>query len=151
MIKKLKKKIQKFIKNINYKIFFILYGKINSIILTTEDKRIKVQKVIKSKNIEYKIYYIEKGRLYTDRVQDTAVILDNSIVEGPSQQLRFNNNASIKENIVFEKGTPRFKKKLNGTVLSLLTGEQVIKITHIGYLMFYLELRYVKKLKIFQK
>jgi len=122
LIKKLKKKIQKFIKNINYKIFFILYGKINSIILTTEDKRIKVQKVIKSKNIEYKIYYIEKGRLYTDRVQDTAVILDNSIVEGPSQQLRFNNNASIKENIVFEKGTPRFKKKLNGTVLSLLTG-----------------------------
>ena len=122
LIKKFKKIIQNFIKNINYKIFFIFNGKINSTILATEDKRIKVQKVIKSQNIHYKIYTIEKGRLYTDRVQDTAVILDNSIIEGPSQQLRFNNNASAIKNIVFEKGTPRFKKKLNGTVLSLLTG-----------------------------
>ncbi len=122
MIKKLKKKFQNFIKKINYKIFFIFNGKINNTILTSEDKRIKVQKVIKSNNFEYKIYFIEQGRLYTDRVQDTAIILDNSIVEGPSQQLRYNNNASVIKNIVFEKGTPRLKKKLGGTVLSLLTG-----------------------------
>ena len=37
---------------------------------------------------EYSIYKIDKARLYTDRVHDMAVILDNSIVEGPSYQLR---------------------------------------------------------------
>ena len=28
------------------------------------------------------------GRLYTDRIHDTAVLLDNKIIEGPSFQLR---------------------------------------------------------------
>ena len=61
-------------------------------------------------------------RMYTDRIHDTAVILENKIIEGPSFQLRNNNNSNIRDNIVFKKGTPRKLRNLNGIVLSLLTG-----------------------------
>ena len=109
-------------KNFFYKIFLLFYGKIKGKIQPEKDNRIKINKVIKEKKINYKVFRIKQGRLYTDRVHDTAVILDNLIIDGPSHQLRPINNAKVEKNIVFEKGTPRFKKKLKGTVLSLLTG-----------------------------
>ena len=62
----------------------------------------------------YKVFLIEQGRLYTDRIQDTAVILDDSIISGPSHQLRSFNNSGVEENIVLKIGTPRFKRKLSG-------------------------------------
>ena len=44
-------------------------------------------------------------------------------IEGPSYQLRKKNiNSNIKNNVVFEKGTPRVLKKIKGKVLSLITG-----------------------------
>jgi len=53
-------------------------------------------------------------------------MLDNKIIEGPSFQLRYNQskiyNSNIRDNIVFNKGTSRVLKKLEGTTLSLLTG-----------------------------
>ena len=118
----IKKKLQNLFKSFFYKIFSVFYGKINGKILADQDPRIKVKQVIKEGTINYKIFFIDNGRLYTDRIHDTAIILDDSIVEGPSYQLRPINNAAPEENIVFKKGTPRKKKFLNGTVLSLLTG-----------------------------
>ena len=53
---------------------------------------------------------------------DTEVFLKGLILEGPSFQLRNNNNSNIRDNIVFKKGTPRKLRNLNGIVLSLLTG-----------------------------
>ena len=100
----------------------MIHGKIEGKILADEDQRIKIKRVIKERTLNYKVFFVENGRLYTDRVHDTAIILNNSIVEGPSHQLRPINNVSSEENIVFKKGTPRKKKSLNGTVLSLLTG-----------------------------
>ena len=65
---------------------------------------------------------MKSARLYTDTINDTAIIIKDSLVDGPSFQLRDNKNAKCEENIVFSKGTPRIKKKLEGNVLSLLTG-----------------------------
>ena len=119
MIKNFLKKI---FKKITYFFFLKIYGKIENSIKANSDKRIKVD-VIKIDNyLEYKTYKITNGRLYTDRIHDTAVILENKIIEGPSFQLRYNNNSPVSNNIVFEKGTPRILKKLKGSVLSLLTG-----------------------------
>ena len=73
-------------------------------------------------NCNYKIYNIQNGRLYTDRIHDTAIVLDNKIISGPSFQLRNNRNESADQNIVLKKGTPRFIKNLKGRVFSLLTG-----------------------------
>jgi len=102
--------------------FLLIYGRIQGKVKSESDHRVKIEIVEKEKKIKYKIYIIKDARLYSDRVHDAAIILNNFIVEGPSYQLRTVNNDSVEKNIVFKKGTPRFKKKLNGKVLSLLTG-----------------------------
>ncbi len=118
----IKKKLQYYFKNFFYKFFLLFYGKIEKIVFAEKDSRIKIEHVLKENSINYKVFLINQGRLYTDRIQDTAVIVNNSIISGPSHQLRSFNNSDVEENIILKIGTPRFKKKLNGTVLSLLTG-----------------------------
>ena len=124
MIKKLLKDI---FKKFSYGVFFQIYGKINKSISCNEDDRIKITTTKPEKNLSYRVYKISSGRLYTDRVHDTAVLLDNKIIEEPSFQLRqtFDSkiyNSKIENNIVFKIGTPRKLRKLNGSILSLLTG-----------------------------
>lgn len=128
-MKKIKKILQNIFKVFFYKAFLLFHGKIKGKIGFENNKRIDVKKIKKNNNHEYKVYKITNGRLYTDRIHDTAIILDNFIVEGPSYQLRKINkepsgidNDKVEKSIVFEKGTPRFKKKIKGSVLSLLTG-----------------------------
>ena len=121
-MKKIKKILQNSFKFFFYKAFTLFYGNIKGKISSESDSRIKIETIKKENNLKYKIYKIKNGRLYTDRVHDAAVILDNFIVEGPSYQLRTINNVQVEKNIVFQKGTARIKKKLKGTVLSLLTG-----------------------------
>ncbi len=125
----IRKFLQKIFKKVSYGVFFKIYGKIEQSIKNTSDDRIKVEIVNIEKDLKYKVYKITEGKLYTDRIQDTAVILDNKIVEGPSFQLRGTRgtnseivNSNIEDNIVFEVGTPRRLRNLNGMVLSLLTG-----------------------------
>ena len=122
----IKKKLQKIFKNFFYEIFLKIYGKIEKSIDCSEDKRIKVKKVNIDKDLTYRVYNISDGRLYTDRIHDTAVLIDNKIIEEPSFQFRYEGpfifNSNIKNNIVFTKGTPRKLRNLNGLVLSLLTG-----------------------------
>ncbi len=121
-MKKINKALQKIFKEFFYNLFHLIHGKISGVILSKDDHRIKTLEAIFQNVNKYKVYIIKGGRLYTDRIHDTAVILDDKIIDGPSFQLRPVNNVSINQNIVFTKGTPRFKKKLNGTTLSLLTG-----------------------------
>ena len=123
----IRKFLQKIFKTISYGIFFKIYGRIESSINSSEDDRIKVKNINIDKDLKYKIYTVTNGRLYTDRIQDTAIIVDNKIIEEASFQLRHTEeskiyNANIKNNIVFKKGTPRKLTNLNGSVLSLLTG-----------------------------
>ena len=126
MIRKFLKKIFKII---SYGLFFKIYGKIEKSIESTSDNRIKVETVNIEKDLRYKVYTITGGKLYTDRIHDTAVIIDNKVVEGPSFQLRGTPgpnseivNSNVKDNIVLKVGTPRRLRNLNGIVLSLLTG-----------------------------
>ena len=125
----IKKILQTVFKKFFYTFFSKLYGKIETSITCEEDNRAKVKKVKIDNNLDYKIYKIQDSRLYTDRIQDTAIIVDNKIVDGPSFQFRhlkdstwFIQDSKVNENIVYRKGTPRFLKKINGNVLSLLTG-----------------------------
>ena len=122
MIKDLKKTLKSNYRNLIYKLFFILYGKIIGKVSPDNEEDIEIKKISLEKNYSYKSYIIYNGRLYTDTIHDTAVILRNKIVERASFQLRNNVNVNCEENVIFNKGTPRLKKKLKGTVLSLLTG-----------------------------
>jgi len=121
-LKKIRKNLQNAFKSFFYKAFAIFHGKIKGKIVAKNDPRVQIKLVEQENNIKYKIYIIKNARLYTDRIHDAAVILNNHVVEGPSYQLRTINNVEVDKNIVFQKGTPRKKKVLKGKVLSLLTG-----------------------------
>ena len=108
-------------KSIIYKIFKIYYGEINSVIKPNESSEIK-EKIIEIKKSKYKIFFSNNSTLYTDRVHDVAVIKDNKIIDGPSFQIRNNIYKECQSSSVFKKGTPRLRKKIKGSVLSLLTG-----------------------------
>ena len=126
---KIKKNLQKKFKSLTHFFFFLLYGKITKVVKYTDSEDIQTASVEKDK-IFYKIFTVSNGRFYTDNVGDAAVIIKNQIVEGPSYQFRSDpnnslsprNNSNASLNIVFEKGTPRFKKKVIGSVFSLLSG-----------------------------
>ena len=118
----IKNALKKIFKKISYILFIKIYGKIEGSINCSEDKNINVQSVTFKNNFMYKVYQITGGRLYTDRIHDTAIISKHKIVEDASFQIRNNNNSSIKNNIVFFKGTQRQLRKLKGSTLSLLTG-----------------------------
>ena len=121
----IKKILQNLFKKIGYKVYFLIYGKIENIIKDNQTEKI-ITKLITINKKTYKIFSILNGRLYTTRIHDTAFILQNNIIDEVSFQYRYSKeNISLKkvnENIVFKNGTPRLKKFLNGTVASLLTG-----------------------------
>ena len=123
----IKKFLQKIFKKISYGIFLKIYGKVEHSIECEEDNRIKVEIISQEENLKYKIYKISNSRLYTDRIQDAAVIIDNKIVEGPSFQFRpgvlkgqLYVTLKSENNIVFNKGTPRKLINLKGKVLSII-------------------------------
>lgn len=87
----------------------------------TEDKKIKIEKVIIEK-INYNVHILNDARMYSDNTHHVAYLIKNAIVDGPSLQLLHQKNSIIKDNIVFKIGTPKFKTKLKGTLLSFLIG-----------------------------
>ncbi len=121
-MKQIKKTLQKIFNEFFYNLFHLIYGKIRGVISFKDDHRIKTLEANFQNVNKYKVYFVKEGRLYTDRVHDTAIILEDKIIDEPSFQLRPVNNADANQNIVLKKGTPRLKKKLKGTTLSLLTG-----------------------------
>ena len=101
----IKKYLQKVFKKISYNFFLKIYGSINSSIKYNEDDRIKVKTINPGDEINYRVYKISNGRLYTDRIHDTAAILDDKIIEGPSFQIRYETDftqrySKINDNIV---------------------------------------------------
>ena len=126
MFYSIKKKLITKLKSIGYFASTLFYGKINGIIDPHLHEFVEILKKNLNQNT-YNIYKIKNCRVYTDTINDTAFIIKNKIIKGPSFQdrsLEYKDvkNANVTENIVFEKGTARLKKSLNGTVFTLLTG-----------------------------
>ena len=84
----IKKFLQKIFKIVSYSVFSKIHGKIENSIDSNEDRRVKVKIVNPENDLSYKVYSVPNGRLYTDRIHDTAVLIDNKIIDGPSFQLR---------------------------------------------------------------
>lgn len=78
-------------------------------------------KQFKINNLTVKIYMIRNCRLFTNTL-DVAVIKNNFLLKGPSLQIRNNKNAKIEFNSAYYNGTPKFYKKIQGRVFSLLPG-----------------------------
>tara|TARA_Y100000590_G_scaffold462135_1_gene625472 strand:- start:766 stop:1842 length:1077 start_codon:yes stop_codon:yes gene_type:complete len=114
-----KKKLQLLYKLIIYQIFKIIYGTIfysNNI-----DSDIKINDINKDNN-NYKFVEINNGRIYTDYVENVAIINKNQIINHVSYQQIKGEFKDPSFNVVLKNGTPKFKKKYQGTVFSLAQG-----------------------------
>ena len=84
MFKSLKKLFQNKFKKLGYNLFLIKHGKIEKTIRSNFLKDIKVKKVIFNKQFSYNAFFVKKGRAYTDRIHNLAIIKDNCLLAGPS-------------------------------------------------------------------
>ena len=76
---------------------------------------------INKNNHKYKFVEVENGRIFTDYVENVAIINKNQILDHVSYQ---QNKGEFKPflNVVIKKGTPKFKKNIKGKVFSLIQG-----------------------------
>ena len=126
-MKKIKKKAQIFFKKFFQFIFKLIYGKVvydvnNLISNEIEIKQLLNNNIINFFKREYKIYKIMNGRIYTDNVENVAVINKNKIIDNISYQQISGNLVGADKNICIIKGTPRIKRRFKGRVLSLAQG-----------------------------
>ena len=123
---KLKKQLLSNLKIVGYKLFLIFYGKIENFINFQDCDSAKKNIVKFDNDLIYYVYTVNNGRLYTDTIHDTAVIVNKKLLSEVSFQFRLFDkkikNAKLSENKVFQNGTPRILKKVRGNVISLLTG-----------------------------
>ncbi len=126
-MKTLKKFLQGVFKKTFQIIFKLIYGEIVYVRDNLLSKNILIEEV-KNKNItkfnneSYQIYKIKNGRIYTDLVENVAIIDEKKIIDNISYQQISGNLVGANQNICLKKGTPRIKKKVNGRVLSLAQG-----------------------------
>ena len=88
LIHSTKKKLQKLFKKFSYGLFKLIYGSINGYqdIDKTPDSKVIISEI--NKDFRYKIYIVKNARLYTDTINDTAVIYDQKVIKEPSFQIR---------------------------------------------------------------
>ena len=114
-----RKKLQFIYKFIISKLFQIIYGKI--VFLNQHDNDVKLKEVNKEES-NYKFIEINNGRIFTDYVEHVAIINKNQIMDFVSYQQVKGVFKDPTFNVVIKKGTPKFKKKFNGKVFSLVQG-----------------------------
>ena len=100
--------------------FLLLYGNIK--IKKPSIKNYLTERLKISKNQFIDLYKIFNGRIYTDCSTNVAYIKDNILIPKISYQQNKHSFGSLKHNSVLYKGTPVFKKRINGRVLSLVQG-----------------------------
>ena len=129
---KIKKKLQKIFKLLFQKLFILIYGKISldkNFNFLNENSTNKLDKVVID-NFNYNVFKIKKARIYTDLVQNVAVILNNNLIpEACFQKI----NSHVKKeihNVCLKKGTPRIKIKKNGKLLSLIQDASENNFSH---------------------
>ena len=125
-MKIVRKFFQKIYKKIIEATFKIVYGKI----IYNKQQILFNKKIIKKKSLDnlyfknnnYFTHKIDNGIIYTDYVENVAVIIDKNIYKDTSFQQINGKLLTPNFNSVLKRGTPRIKKKIKGTILSLVQG-----------------------------
>ena len=107
-------------------IFYLIYGKPKLLKIRSNDESIEEYKVNLEGNY-YEIYKLKEGSIFTDTNDTIAYVSKNNFLSSASMQFykidKINSvNGSISRNETLISGTPKIKKKINGNVLSLLSG-----------------------------
>ena len=149
---KFKKFLQKCFKVFFQKIFIFFHGKIK--ILDNDEifgvkknviSKIKLDKIYNLEN-KYALYEIQKGRIYTDTVENVAIIKNNCLLPVSFQQLG-GEIKDLKFNKVLSSGTPRIIKNFKGSVFNLAQGASGSNYFHFLFdiLLCFLSLLCFKK------
>ncbi len=120
----IKKKIKFIYRKIIISCFLKIYPK--PIIKNIKDNSFNQFKVKLDKKL-YNIFELKNGRVFTNKNDITAYISKKNILTKASLQFKkydtINSfNQKIQKNETLINGTPKLKKKINGSVLSLLSG-----------------------------
>jgi len=136
------------IKKLTQKIFKFIYGEINydQDLIPRNNILIKKTKILKKNNGQsYKVCKIDKGRIYTDHVENVAIIKNNTILDNFSYQTHNGLILPLSKNACVDKGTPRLKKYFKGNTLNLAQGAS----GHTNYFHWLFDI--LPKIKIFSE
>ena len=125
MFRIIKKKLKIIYKKI-IEFFFLLFYKKPKLKNKEKDYSEKIFNIKIEQNL-YHLFELTKGRIFTDGNDITAYISKNNNISKASLQYKkfdFINSKMQKnsENVVLKRGTPKFKKKIKGNLLSLISG-----------------------------
>ena len=167
---KIKIKLSFLYKSLIRLIFRIVYGKIFFCNSPENEKDISIREVKDENlkdpdNLKYSIYKIKNGRVFNDFVENVAIIYGNKIIDKVSYQQVKGELKNANHNSVLYKGTPYFKKKFKGRVLSLTQGASghrnyfhwlydilpKINICSKNYNLREVDYLYISKLETYQK
>ena len=100
--------------------FSVLYKKIyfNS----NYKPKFKIVKKDQIKKFNYKVYTVQNCRIYTNCVENVSIIKNNQLISEGSMQQISGKLVSTKKNEVLKTGTPKFLKKIKGSVFNLTQG-----------------------------
>jgi capsular polysaccharide biosynthesis protein len=165
-------KFRKFLQTVFKKtfqfLFKLLYGtiKLNNL---ENLKKVKKNEITNIKSDipnskDYYSYKIFNGRVYTDCIENVAIISENNLINEISYQQVSGNLVDASQNIVLRNGTPKIKKNFKGRVLCVLQGASGNNYSHwileiLPKIKMYLEhysladldYIYLPKIDIFQK
>ena len=166
----IKKKLSFIYKYLVRALFNIIYGKIIFTQNPDYEKEITIEEVKDEflrapDNQKYLVFKIKNGRIFSDYVENVAIISKNRIIDKISYQQVSGELKSANFNSVIYKGTPYLKKQINGKVLSLTQGASghqnyfhwlfdilpKIKICSHNYDLKKIEYFYLSNLKEYQK
>ena len=125
-----KKSAQDIFKTIFQNFFKLVHGNIEGVIKLNENKEIEIFPIKKNENKLYNVFKVKNGILYTDRINDTAIIYKKKIIDGPSFQFRDLKskviNGPVETNIVLKKGTYTYLKPNKVDKKNIIIGKRVI-------------------------
>ena len=104
----LRKKLQLIYKFLIVQIFKLIYGRI--VLPKKNQESVKFKEISKADH-KYKFVEIINGRIFTDYVENVAIISENQIINHVSYQQVKGEFKEPSFNVVIKKGTPKFKNK----------------------------------------
>ena len=133
-MKRIRKFFQSIYKKVVEAIFKVIYGKIfynkKQILPNKKIIKKKSQDNLYFKNNNYFTHEIDNGIIYTDYVENVAVIKDKNLYKDTSFQQINGKLLTPNFNSVLKRGTPRIRKKIKGTTLSLVQGASSTNYFH---------------------
>ena len=124
ILKKLSYYAKKNYRSVRSKVFLSLYGKIN---VSKNPPNCRINNIKKKNELKiakhnYNIFKIKNGRVFTDNIENVSILSNDKLLDKFSYQQINGNLVNSKYNQVIKSGTPKFLKKIKGSVAVLAQG-----------------------------